>query len=115
MVYETVRYFFLTDFDEDAEMEYSKVYLITRRYHVAARNYDEEYLFDIDSGQLIFAFMQGDNASTGQKDETRYYWGPEGLVHQQVKGEPLMDDVFTQRTASDLILAFNLVENRSYE
>lgn len=115
MRYETIRYFFGNDFDEESELYIADVYFITRQYNVAARKYYEEYLFDPQSGQLIFAFLQESDTPAGQKNETRYYWGAEGLVHQIVKGTPLMDDVFTQRTASDLVAAFNLIENRIYE
>ena len=115
MVYETQRYFYLSDFDDERGYEVASLHFITRRYNSAARQYYEEYLFDPESGQLVFAFLQGDNAFTGEKDETRYYWHNGKLIHQQTKGEPLLDDMLTQRTASDLLAAFNILLNRVYE
>lgn len=115
MVYETQRYFYLSDFDEERGYEMASLHFLTRRYNSAARQYYEEYLFDPESGQLVFAFLQGDNAFTGEKDETRYYWHNGELIHQQTKGEPLLDDMLTQRTASDLSMVFHTLVNRVYE
>ena len=115
MVYETQRYFYLSDFDEERGYEMASLHFLTRRYNSAARQYYEEYLFDPESGQLVFAFLQGDNAFTGEKDETRYYWHKSELIHKQTKGEPLLDDMLTQRTTSDLSMVFHTLVNRVYE
>ena len=113
---ETIHYYFeLADGDESDFYSYQP-YLITRSYNVAARKFYEEFLYDRQTADLIFAFFSGDNMDTGEKDETRYYWGvpPQGLVHEQVKGERNMDEVFASRLAYDLMEAFHRLRNREY-
>ena len=75
---------------------------------VAANKYYQEVLFDKD-GHTTF-FFEKMNA-----DETRYYYSANGLVHEIVKGQRQMDDVFALRLATDLKDAFNKRMNRNYE
>lgn len=54
-----------------------------RKYNVAARKFYEEYLFDAETGKLLFVFLQADSIeNAGTKDETRYYFGPQGLISE---------------------------------
>ena len=112
--FETIRYFFESDYDEEVGGEVAQVYFITRSYNVAAMKHYEEFLFDATTAQLIFAFLQADEYD-GTQSETRYYWGPEGLVHQVQNGHSEVDDMLTQRLAYDLVQSFNLLVNRNYE
>ncbi|MBR1539148.1 MAG: hypothetical protein IJ636_06545 [Bacteroidales bacterium] len=65
-------------------------FFLTRKYNIAVHRFYEEYLYDRDSGRLVFVFLQGDSWEDAQgKDETRYYFGPEGLISESIKGERL--------------------------
>ena len=81
-------------------------YFITRKYNVGARDYYEEFLFE--KGGLVLYFCKS------EKDETRYYWGPNGFFHELIKGQLLMDDAFATRLACDLKEAFDKLMNRNY-
>lgn len=74
---------------------------------VAANKFYQEVLFDKD-GHTTF-FFEKMNA-----DETRYYYSASGLVHEIVKGQRQMDDVFALRLATDLKDAFDKLMNRNY-
>lgn len=110
---ETIRYFFGQDYDEDLGMYRSNVYFITRRFNIAARPYYQEFLFDEKTGDLIFAFLQ-EEGFEGQTNQTRYYWNKSGLLQDLVKGERVMDEVFTARLATDLMEAFHRLMNREF-
>lgn len=109
---EVIHYYFTLDEDPETGACLYHPYLITRSYNVAARKFYQEFLFDRQESQLLF-FYQRNDAIDGTIDETRYYYGKNG-VHQSIKGSPEMDDVFTARTADDLKNAFNLLMNRDY-
>ena len=47
-------------------------------------------------------------------NQTRYYWNKSGLVQELVKGERVMDEVFTCRLANDLMEAFHRLMNREF-
>ena len=99
---ETVTCYF-ADYGEDEE-EWNpdyRPYFITRKYNVGARKFYEEYLFDGSTGRLIFVFIQGDS-SEGGKDETRYYFGPDGLISENIKGDRTAAP--TSDTALDMAL-----------
>ena len=86
--------------------DYHKLYFITRKYNVGAREYYEEFLFN--EGSLVFYFNKQ------EANETRYYWGRDGFLHEVVKGEPVMDWVFASRLANDLKDAFDKLMNREF-
>lgn len=78
---ETVTCYF-AEFGEDLDPDY-RPYFVTRKYNVAARKFYEEYLFDAETGKLLFVFLQADSIeNAGTKDETRYYFGPQGLISE---------------------------------
>ena len=91
----------------------SNVYFITRRFNIAARPCYQEFLFDEKTGDLIFAFLQ-EEGFEGQTNQTRYYWNKSGLLQDLVKGERVMDEVFTARLATDLMEAFHRLMNREF-
>lgn len=99
-------YYYQGEFDEQAETVVYTPYFITRKYNVGARDYYEEFLFE--KGGLVFYFCKS------EKDETRYYWGPNGFFHELIKGQRLMDDAFATRLACDLKEAFDKLMNRNY-
>lgn len=109
---EIIHYYFTFDEDPETGACFYHPYFITRSYNVAARKFYQEYLFDIQEVQLLF-FYQRNDAIDGTIDETRYYYGKNG-VQQSIKGSPEMDEVFTARTADDLKNAFNNLMNRDY-
>ena len=78
--------------DEDmvGYMEYLPFFL-TSRSNVSIREYYEEYLFDVMTGKPIFIFYQQNNEEEfDKKDETRYYFGPDGLISENIKGERII-------------------------
>ena len=105
-VKDVTQYYYSGEFDETLGNVYYTPYFIIHKYNGGARDYYEEFLFD--KGSLVFYF------SKCQNDETRYYWGEEGVCHEAVKGERQMDDVFANRLANDLKDAFDKLMNREY-
>lgn len=66
-------------------------------------------LFD-NKGETVFYYCK----RTHDKDveETRYYWDPKkGLVHEDIKGGAVMDEVFALRYAKSLKAAFDQLYN----
>ena len=104
---ETIHYYYNGRYEEEVEAVIYLPYLITRQFNVAANKYYQEILFDKD-GNTTF-FFEKMNA-----DETRYYYSASGLVHEIVKGQCQMDDVFALRLATDLKDAFDKLMNRNY-
>ena len=109
---EVIHYYFTLDEDPETETYVNRLYLITRSYNVAARKFYQEFLFDKQGTALLF-FFQSNDALDGTTDETRYYYGKNG-IRQSVKGSAPMDEVFAARLADDLKTAFNLLQNRDY-
>ena len=91
-------YFNNEDRDEDWYPIF-RLFFLTRKYNVAARQFYEEYLFDAQTGCLVFAFLQGDSYVSETKDETRYYFGKEGLISESIKGERLSEPDAVLRSA----------------
>jgi hypothetical protein len=106
-VKDVTHYYYSGDFDENLGREFYSVYFMTRKYNVGAVDYYQEFLFD-DEGSLIFYFEKSGT------NETRYYWGPDGLAKEDVKGERLMDEVFAMRLSYELKNAFSLLMNREF-
>ena len=68
-------------------------YFITRKYNVGSLHYYEEYLYDAETGIPVFVFIQSYLPDhPGTKNETRYYYGPMGLISEIIKGEREMDE-----------------------
>ena len=61
------------------------------KFNAAVRQYYQEFLYDAASGKPVFVFLQQDSIRGDQKDETRYYFGPSGLISENIKGERIMD------------------------
>ena len=94
-------YFNNEDRDEDWYPIF-RLFFLTRKYNAAARQFYEEYLFDAQTGRLIFVFLQGDSYVNETKDETRYYFGEEGLISENIKGERLSEPDTILRSAEAL-------------
>lgn len=110
---EVIHYYYELQTDEDLGVPFYQSYLITRKYNVAAREFYQEFLYDKKSHELVFAFLQ-EKLPNGSANETRYYWGESGLVNEAVKGERLMDEVFTMRKGRELVDALNMLMNQDY-
>ena len=87
---EVIRYYFTPGEDPVLGTPVYSVYFIIRSY-----NY------------------QRNDALDGGADETRYYYGKNG-VHKAIKGTAELDEVFAARTADELKNAFNLLMNKDY-
>ena len=75
---DVIHYFFDSDYSEEANTIIYTPQFITRKHNVGPREYYEEMLFD--KGSVVFYYCKLlDN-------ETRYYWGPNGFLHEAVKG-----------------------------
>ena len=96
-------WFYLEEHEEDWGSSYP-IYFITRKYNIAAGNYYEEYLFDDETGKLIFAFLQGDDfQSEGVKvNEERYYYDAQGLAAEIIKGRRMHENDEIVRNAEAL-------------
>ena len=100
---EEIHYVYDCDYSEEARTYVYTPQFITRRYNVGPRQYYEEMLFD--KGSLVFYFQKLlDN-------ETRYYWGPNGFLHEAIKGERETDEVLAAREANRLKAAFDKLMN----
>ena len=110
---EVIHYYYELQTDEDLGVPFYQSYLISRKYNVAAREFYQEFLYDKKSHELVFAFLQ-EKLPNGSANETRYYWGESGMVHETVKGERLMDEVFTLRKGRELVDALNMLMNQDY-
>ena len=66
-------------------------YFITRKYNMAVRNIYEEYLYDTVTGRLLFVYIRTDNGDDTLNEE-RYYYGPDGLISEVIKGERTISD-----------------------
>ena len=68
----------------------------------------------IAHGHYFFICSASNNdALDGGADETRYYYGKNG-IHKAIKGTAELDEVFAARTADELKNAFNLLMNKDY-
>jgi hypothetical protein len=78
-------------------------YFIIRKYNVGARKFYEEYLFHAESGEPVFVFLQCDSMEdAGKKDESRYYYGPGGLISENIKGERILSDFTAKELAAEI-------------
>ena len=110
---EVIHYYYELQSDGELGVPFYQPYLITRKYNVAAREFYQEFLYDKERHELVFAFLQ-EKMPNGTTNETRYYWGDSGMVHEAVKGERLMDEVFTLRKGRELVDALNMLMNQDY-
>ena len=109
---EVIHYYFTLGEDPVLGTPYYKLYFISTNYNVAARKFYQEFLFGGDDSNLLF-FFQSNDALDGSTDETRYYYGKQG-IHKSIKGTAELDEVFAARKADELKSAFNLLMNRDY-
>ena len=85
---------FFENFENDKEGEWGFIYrpfFMTVKFNAAVRQFYREFLYDAASGKPVFVFLQQDSIRGDQKDETRYYFGPSGLISENIKGERIMD------------------------
>lgn len=94
-------YFNNADRDEDWYPIF-RPFFITRKFNASVRQFYEEYLFDMKSGRLVFAFLQGDSYEHETKDETRYYFGEDGLISENIKGDRIAEADAVVRYAESL-------------
>ena len=95
---------FFENFENDKEGEWGFIYrpfFMTVKFNAAVRQFYREFLYDAASGKPVFVFLQQDSIRGDQKDETRYYFGPSGLISENIKGERVMD----QQEAYDMAVS----------
>lgn len=109
---EVIHYYFTLDEDPVLGTPYYKLYFISTTYNVAARKFYQEFLFGEDGSDLLF-FFQSNDALDGGTDETRYYYGKNG-IHKSISGTAELDEVFAARKADELKTAFTLLLNKDY-
>ncbi|MBO4613291.1 MAG: hypothetical protein J5671_09035 [Bacteroidaceae bacterium] len=115
-VKEEMHFYYSCDFPEEGWDAYCQLRFIIRKTSGGAFSNYEEFLFD--EGELVFCYLrQTENGKESkQVDETRYYFTKEdGLIHEIIKGGPVMDDVFARRLAKDLKEGFDKLVNSPYE
>lgn len=109
-----IKYYIGEEENEEGERLNFTLYFITVSYNVAARNFYQEFLIDEKTEELIFAYFY-EPQYDGSKNETRYYYYPDGaLAHQDVKGQPMMDDVFAKRLVHDMLESFHHILHEDY-
>ena len=109
---EVIHYYFTLGEDPVLGTPYYKLFFISTSYNVAARKFYQEFLFDEEGSDLLF-FFQSNDAQDGGTDETRYYYGKNG-IHKSIQGTAELDEVFASRRADELKTAFTLLMNRDY-
>lgn len=112
--YKTVQGTYMMDDDGDPHFYYYPLYFITRSYNIGKRKYYEEFLFDTDTEQLIFAFMQGYDEN-GKKIDRRFYF-KDGSVYDTLGPAPtpyMEEQVMLQ--ADELKRAFNNIARNPKE
>lgn len=70
---ETLQFFFrMKQYGEEQFVDY-QLYFVTRKYNVAARKYYEEYLFDDETGMLVFVAKQDYDDNLKRVEKRLYY------------------------------------------
>jgi len=104
-----VTFYFTTYFDEAVGEYISKPYFITATYNVAARKYYDEYLID-QKGNVVFAYLSGDSFDeTIGREEGRFYWKNNRLVHKQIKGNDVAHESVALEQGKNMVQAFGLM------
>ena len=95
---ETLHFFYITvqgtywlaeGDDRDPHFLYYPLYFITRSYNIGKQKYNEEYLFDTSSQQLLFVLTQ-DYDENGKRFDRRFYFH-DGSIYDII-GPPITDD-----------------------
>lgn len=109
---EEINYYYHSDHNSETGEPYYFLYFISRKYVRTISTYYEEFLYDKNLN-LVFYFCQKatDTGKEIVKEETRYYWGKDGLIKEIIKGDREMDDVFALRLADELKGAFDKLFN----
>ena len=89
--YETFCCYYRQTMDESDWTTRYQPYFITRKYNLSVRNIYEEYLYDTETGRLLFVFIRTDNGDDTINEE-RYYYGPDGLISTVITGERTISD-----------------------
>lgn len=113
---ETVHYYYELQNDGEEGVAFYQPYFITRSYNVAARKFYQEFLFDTEKHELVFAYESEENFEGGT-DEVRCYWGVNGrgetgLVHKIEKGKPFADENSLLQKSSALVGSLNMFINQ---
>jgi len=90
--YETFCCYYQQALDETDWTTRYHPYFITRKYNMSVKNIYEEYLYDTETGRLLFVFIQTDMGDDSPLNEERYYYGPDGLISTVIKGERTIAD-----------------------
>lgn len=116
---ETLCYYYILDSDnESGEMAY-ELYLVTRKYNIAARQFYEEYLFDPATGKALFVYKKYDSyIGDGTKPaEERYYLENEQVVWRTVSDNAEINnesDARVQKMCYSMRMGFTHVINHSF-
>ncbi|MDO4993736.1 MAG: hypothetical protein Q4E32_01890 [Bacteroidales bacterium] len=116
---ETLCYYYMLDDDnESGEMAYC-LYLVTRKYNVAARQFYEEYLYDHKSSKALFVYKKYDSyVGDGTKPaEERYYLDNEQVVWRTVSENAESDsdtDARVQKECYAQRMGFTYIVNHSF-
>lgn len=78
---DVTHYYYDGEFEEEANNVVYRPNFITRKFNIGAMKYYEEFLFE--EGSLVFYYCKQ------LENETRFYWGPSGYLHEDIKGERL--------------------------
>ena len=94
--------YYVSDEEDDVGMLTGfKTYFVSDSYNSGARKIYEEYLFDLETGKLAFAYAYEENGDD-TKNELRYYFYKNGkLAHKDVKVNSEWGTYFDENQAKD--------------
>ena len=116
---ETLSYYYLLDDNnESGEMAYN-LYLVTRKYNVAVRNFYEEYLYDTNTAHCLFVYKKYDiYAGDGiESAEERYYMHDGQIIWKTLSENAQVDEeeeTRVKKACYSIMQGFAYVVNHSF-
>ena len=110
-----IKYYVDTEETDVGEILGFRSYFVSDSYNSGARKIYEEYLFDEETGTLLFAYNY-EELGDGSKNEGRFYYYKDGtLAHKDLKVNeewgPFIDEKQIKAKAANLKKAQNLLMN----
>lgn len=99
--------------DEMGMLVGHRPYFVSDSYNAGARKVYEEYLYDRETGKMIFAYGYEENGD-GTNNEGRFYFNANGsLAHQELKADEewgtFLDEKYVKLQAENLRKGFDYI------
>lgn len=113
---ETLSYYYQLNDEPEEDVPTYLLYLVTRKYNVAALQFYEEYLFDPETDKPLFVYYKYDNydAPDGAAAEERYYMDDGKIVWHTANEYGDRNDAAVLRACHRLMQAFSYLLNSSF-